>query len=121
MRFFKGTSDRTLAHGELPSCALDENGMQEQRARHARLARSVIRQEHLGESVRFTFASDLDRAALAEMVAVEEQCCPFFKFSFAETERQLLVTVSDQEMLPALEAIASALRAGSPSADGVGR
>ena len=59
----------------------------------------------------FTFSEDYDRQALEEMVAVEEQCCPFFRFAFDEGRRELTVGVKTEEMLPALEAIASQLGA----------
>jgi hypothetical protein len=108
----KEALDAALARDELPSCALDEAGVQAQQARHARLAPSVTNLERPGETVVFTFAEDYDRQALAEMIAVEERCCPFFRFSFEEDIRELTVGVKEKQMLPALEAIASYLGAG---------
>src|SRR6266540_7425559 len=84
IRQAKEKLDRTLTEGEVPSCALDEQGIKEQQARHARLAPSVIGLDHQDEAVLFTFAEDFDRTSLNEMVAVEEQCCPFFRFAFDE-------------------------------------
>jgi hypothetical protein len=107
----KAALDATLARNELPSCALDEQGVQEQQARHQRLAPSVTNLERPGETVVFTFSEDYDRQALLEMVTVEERCCPFFRFALEEGSRQLTVGVRDEEMLPALEAIASHLGA----------
>jgi hypothetical protein len=101
--------DAALAANELPSCALDEEGIKDQQARHARLAPSVTNIERPGETVIISFAEEFDRRALDEMVAVEEQCCPFFRFSFDEGKRKLTVGVKQPEMLPAIEAIASAL------------
>jgi hypothetical protein len=101
--------DAALAENELPSCALDEEGVKDQQERHARLAPSVTNIERLGETVIISFAEDFDRRALDEMVAVEEHCCPFFRFSFDEEKRTLTVGVKQPEMLPAIEAIASAL------------
>ncbi len=92
-----------------PSCALDEAGVRAQRERHARLAPSVIGLTRADGAVVIGFAPGFDREALMEMVAVEEQCCPFFSFSFAEEERRLEVTVEDEEMAPALDVIAGAL------------
>jgi hypothetical protein len=99
--------DQRLAANESSSCTLDEEGVKAQQGRHQRLAPSVINLERPPDSVRFTFAEDFDRHALEEMVRVEEECCPFFRFSFEEGERQLTVTVQEREMLPALEAIAA--------------
>jgi hypothetical protein len=107
----KEALDEALARDELPSCALDEQGVKEQQARHERLAPSVTNLERPGETVIFTFAEDYDRQALEEMVAVEKQCCPFFDFAFDEGKRELTVGVKDEEMLPALEAIAAHLGA----------
>jgi hypothetical protein len=107
----KEALDNALARNELPSCALDEQGVKEQQARHERLAPSVTNLERPGDTVRFTFAEDYDRQALEEMVAVEEQCCPFFRFGFDERKRKLTVGVKEEEMLPALEAIAAQLGA----------
>jgi hypothetical protein len=107
----KEALDAALARNELPSCALDEQEVKEQQARHARLAPSVTNLERPGETVIFTFSEDYDRLALEEMVAVEEQCCPFFRFAFDEGKRELTVGVKEVEMLPALDAIASHLGA----------
>jgi hypothetical protein len=111
--------DQTLAANELSSCALDEEGVKKQQGRHERLAPSVINLERPPEAVRFTFAEDFDRQALEELVRVEEECCPFFRFSFEDRERQLTVTVKEREMLPALEAIATHLSARWQSERGV--
>jgi hypothetical protein len=105
----KEALDAALARGEVPSCALDEEGVEAQQARHARLAPSVVNLERRDEEVIFSFAEDYDRQALSEMVAVEQQCCPFFVFDIDESARRLTVGVKEKEMLPAIEAIASAL------------
>jgi hypothetical protein len=103
--------DAALARDELPSCALDENGIKAQQERHARLAPSVTGLEWSGATVVFTFGEDYDRQALDEMIAEEEKCCPFFRFGFDPHERKLAVGIEQPEMLPALEAIASHLGA----------
>ena len=107
----KAAVDAAVAGNELPSCALNDTGLEEQQARQARLAPSVTNLERRGNALIFTFAEDFDRQALAEMVAVEEHCCPFFDFVFDEGGRELTVGVKQNEMLPALEAIASHLGA----------
>jgi hypothetical protein len=107
----KEAVDLALASDRLPSCALDEAGVQAQQARHARLAPSLTRFERRGNSMLFGFGEDYDRQALAEMVAVEKECCPFFEFAFDHAKRVLQVNVTEKEMLPALEAIASHLGA----------
>ena len=95
----------------IPSCALDDAGLAQQRERQRRLAPGVSRLTREPEAVVVEFTPGFDRAALDEMVAVEERCCPFFSFSFDEDARRLSVTVADREMLPALDAIHGALAA----------
>jgi hypothetical protein len=94
---------------QIGSCALDEQGIHEQRLRYLRLAPGVADIERADESVQIRFAPGFDRPALDELVAVEEQCCPFFEFAFNEQKRQLTVTVSEAEQIPALDVIAAQL------------
>jgi hypothetical protein len=98
------TFDRALA--EIPSCTLDEAGQREQRARYARLARSVARVEREPEAVAVEFDQDLDPQTLEQTLAAERECCPFLAFAFDRHRRLLRVTVADADMLPALDAIA---------------
>jgi hypothetical protein len=100
--------DQAIA--EIPSCGLDEAGIQEQRARYARLAPSVASLERQPEAVLVVFAEDIDRDTLEQALDVERACCPFFRFQFDASIRQLRVTVREAEQLPALDVIAHALR-----------
>lgn len=101
--------DQAIA--EIPSCALDEAGVREQRARYAGLAPSVTRLEREAEAVSIEFHEDFDREALDQALAVERECCPFFQFEFDESERRLRATVREADQLPALDAMAHALGA----------
>ena len=103
--------DETVA--QIPSCALDEAGVREQRARYASLAPSVTRLEREPEAVLVEFEEGFDRERLDQALAVERACCPFFEFEFDESERRLRTTVRDAEQLPALDALAHALGATS--------
>ena len=105
------TSNNTFdaAVAEIPSCALDEAGMREQRARYAHLARSVTRVEREPDTVLIYFGQELDRQTLHQALAVERECCPFFRFSFDEQSRRLRATVRETDQLPALDAVAHAL------------
>jgi hypothetical protein len=96
---------------EIPSCALDELGRREQRARYALLATSVTRVERRPDAVVIHFDRDLDRQTLQRAVSVERECCPFFTFAFDEQSRSLRATVTDVDHAPALEAVAHALEA----------
>jgi hypothetical protein len=101
----------TRAASAIPSCSIDEAGLEDQRARHARLAPSVTRLENAEEAIVLEFDEDFDREALESLVAVERECCPFFEFDFDPADRRLRVTVRETEQAPALDALASALGA----------
>jgi hypothetical protein len=101
--------DRAVA--KIPTCALDEAGMSEQRARYARLATSVTRLQREPEAMLIEFDQEFDRQALDEALAVERECCPFFQFAFDEQRRRLRVAVAATEQLPALDAMADAFGA----------
>jgi hypothetical protein len=96
----------------LPMCTLDESGIGEQRARYARIARSVTSLDRRPDSIRLSLSADFDQRTLDELMKVEAQCCPFFRFALNEAGTELTVSVADAEMHPALEAIASELGAG---------
>jgi hypothetical protein len=99
------------AVANIPSCALDETGMREQRARYSLLAGSVTRIEREPDATVIYFDQHLDRQVLRRALAVERECCPFFDFAFDEQDRRLRATVTDTDQLPALDAVAHALGA----------
>jgi len=99
--------DQALA--QVPSCALDAAGVDDQRNRYALLAPSVARLAREPEALIIEFREGFDRETLEQALAVERICCPFFNFDFDEAERRLRTTVRDHDQLPALEALAHAL------------
>jgi hypothetical protein len=109
------TFDQAIA--AVPSCALDEAGRTDQRARYARLAPTVSRIEREADAVLIVFRQQFDRQTLEEALAVERQCCPFFLFEFDDSQRRLRATVRESEQLPALDAMALALQSVPPPAD----
>jgi hypothetical protein len=100
------TFDQTIA--AIPSCALDDAGVRPQRARYARLARSVRRLKREAEAVLIEFREGFERDTLDQALAVERECCPFFRFELDDSRRQLRITVRDAEQLPALDALTHA-------------
>jgi hypothetical protein len=94
------------AAAQVPSCALDRQGLEAQRARHRRLAPSVLNVAREEDLLVVDFAAGFDRHALDELIAVERRCCPFFSLSFDEGSRRLAVGVRDPEAAAALDAIA---------------
>jgi hypothetical protein len=106
-----GTDVLTRATSAIPSCSIDEAGLEDQRARHARLSPSVVRLERTAEAIVLEFDENFDREALDSLIAVERECCPFFEFDFDPTERRLRVTVGEADHAPALDALGAALGA----------
>jgi hypothetical protein len=93
---------------------LDQDGIEQQRARYLRLSRDagpVVREP---DAVTVQFRPGFDRHALDEAMAVERQCCPFFEFEFGASDRRLRVTVKDRDQLAALDVIAEALSPCEP-------
>lgn len=96
-----------LAAEALPSCALDADGMREQGARYAELARHIASSEREPQSLTIRFGDGVDDQLLRETVEVERGCCSFFGIDL--DGRTLRMTVADPAHDPALGAIADAL------------
>jgi hypothetical protein len=94
---------------QIPSCALTEDGMRAQRDRYAQLGHDTRRVERQADALIVEFEKGFDRAALAEALAVERECCPFFRFAYGEDARRLVVTVREPGQLAALDALAYAV------------
>ena len=97
----------------IPTCALDQAGVRAQRERYARLAPMVTSVAREPEAVAIEFGEDFDRHALDQALAVERECCPFFRFELDESGRRLRLTVQEAGQLPALDVIARAFGAES--------
>ena len=84
--------------------------MKRQRERHRRVAthiRSVVAEE---ASLTISLAPGFDRAAWDEMLDVERECCPFFRFDVDYEAGRIGVGVAEPRHRPALGALAAALR-----------
>lgn len=92
-----------------PSCGLDQAGLRSQLERY----RQAGRDAHLIERTPRGLVVDLDQHVdvelVAETVAIERECCPFFTLTWEPDRRRLTISVSQAEHEPALEAIAFAL------------
>jgi hypothetical protein len=100
---------------ELPiaECRLDIAGLRVQRDRYRRLGRAVRRVERKPQTLTVGFAADVDTALLAETIAVESDCCPFFALRYDAGVRELIVSVTRPDQDPALDALITALDAPS--------
>src|SRR5438128_11203215 len=81
----------------IASCALDERGLRSQRGRYARLAASVLAVQRKPGALEVTLAPDYDRGVLERALAVERECCPFFRFELTEAGTLLRVSVTREE------------------------
>ena len=92
-----------------PSCALDESGLRSQLDRYRQAGRHARVIERTPRSLVVDLDESVDAGLVAETVAVERECCPFFAFAWEPARRRLTVSVSQAEREPALDAIVFAL------------
>jgi hypothetical protein len=90
---------------QIPTCALDQQGVRAQRERFARLAPDVRRLDREAEGVVVEFHESFDLQTLQDALAIERACCPFFQFEFDDHEKRLRITVRDEARRPALDAM----------------
>jgi arsenite methyltransferase len=92
---------------EAIACSLDAAGRAEQAARYRALAAHVEASERGNAELVVKFGADVDGELLAEAVAVERACCPFFEI--AVDGRRLTVGVADPAHAAAVDALADVL------------
>jgi hypothetical protein len=86
------------------ACALDAPGQEEQASRYAALAAHVEASERRDAELVVTFDAAVDHQLLAEAVAVERACCPFFEIGI--DGRRLSVRVADSTRAAAIDTLA---------------
>jgi hypothetical protein len=99
------------------SCALDADGLSAQRERYHEVGSHARLLERDPRHLVVELDAAVDAMLVAETVAVERECCPFFDLAWEPTVRRLTVAVSLAEHEPALDAIAHALEL-APEVDG---
>jgi hypothetical protein len=92
-----------------PACALDESGLRSQLERYRQAGRNARLIERTPRHLVADLDADVDTELVAETVAVERECCPFFALTWEPSRRRLTVSVSRAAYEPALDAIAFAL------------
>jgi hypothetical protein len=92
-----------------PSCALDESGLRSQLERYRQAGRNARLIERAPRRLVAELDKDVDAELVAETVAIERECCPFFALSWEPDRRRLTVSVAQAEHEPSLDAIAFAL------------
>ena len=91
------------------SCSLDDHELHKQLARYRSVGEGATVIERAPRRIVIAVSDVVPDAVIAELVAVENDCCPFFELDWQPAVRQLMVGVPDGEHEPALEAIAFAL------------
>jgi hypothetical protein len=90
---------------EITACELGRDGLRRQLDRYRHLGREVEAIESDGNSLTVRFPPTVDEALMAEAIAVEQQCCPFFTIRFDAVDGRLSFTVAEPAQRPALDAI----------------
>jgi hypothetical protein len=93
------------------SCTLDADGARAQGARYARLAANATQIHRRDDVIVIGLRGDGDARLIEELIATENECCPFYRFDFRPQLGRLTIGVDSPEQRPALDAIAAALRA----------
>lgn len=91
------------------SCALDESGLRLQQERYHVFGQRARVIERTARSLVVGLDRGVDVELVAQAIAVERECCPFFALSWEPDRSRLTVSVSQEEYEPALDAIAFAL------------
>jgi hypothetical protein len=101
---------------ELPlaECRLDPEDLRVQSERYRRLREHVESATRHPGRLSVVFDTAVDAALLAETIAVERECCPFFKLDYGGALRRLDISVAEPALDPALDALAYSL--GEPAA-----
>jgi hypothetical protein len=92
-----------------PSCTLDESGLRSQLERYRQAGRNARLIERTPRRLVADLGENVDSDLVAETIAVERECCPFFALAWEPDRRRLTVSVSQAAHEPALDAIAFAL------------
>jgi hypothetical protein len=92
-----------------PGCALDGAGLRSQLERYRQAGRNARLIERTPRSLVASLDRDVDVELVAEAVAIERECCPFFTLIWEPNPRLLTISVSQAAHEPAIDAIALAL------------
>ena len=89
-------------------CTLSADGLAAQVARAEVLRRAVLGVERAAGGLRVAFAPDVDRGALATLVATERECCSFLAIDYGEDARLLELRSDDARGPEVLATLAAA-------------
>ena len=75
------------------ACTLDQTTMSSRLAAWHDVAQSVVQREKRETGMRLTFSPDVAIARLADLVAVEQDCCRFFEFRITIDQRGIALEI----------------------------
>jgi hypothetical protein len=78
-------------------CTLSADGLADQAGRARRLLPSVATVKRSEDELRVSFAVDVDRALVDEVVATEQGCCSFLEVEYDRSARTLRVGAHDPQ------------------------
>jgi hypothetical protein len=88
---------RTLDLVPPAGCSLSPEALAEQRGRARRLVSHVVRVTGRADELHVTFADDIDRDVLEDLIATERSCCSFLSIDYDERKHLLSIGASDAE------------------------
>jgi hypothetical protein len=88
---------RTLDVLPPPGCSLSPAELAEQRGRAKRLVPAVVDVAGAVDALHVTFADDVDRTLLDELISTERSCCSFLVIDYHESLRRMRVVASDAQ------------------------
>lgn len=99
----------------IAECRLDLEGLRKQRDRYRQLSSALEELERRPGELFARFSPALDHALLAETLAIERECCAFFRIEYDDSARELSVRVDDPNLNPTLDALRDSLTQSSRS------
>jgi hypothetical protein len=95
------------------ACGLDPEALGAQGRRYAQIGASVLEVKRSPRRLVVRLGPDADLTLVVETLRVERECCPFFELDFDAGRREMVIGVTAEENLTALDAIAHSLGSGA--------
>jgi hypothetical protein len=96
-----------------PSCGLDGAELRLQLERYRQAGQNASLIERTPKRLVVQLDRHVSEELIERLLTVERSCCPFFTLAWGKGRRRLTVSVSHEEHVPALDAIARALGDGA--------
>jgi hypothetical protein len=91
------------------SCGLDADGLSAQLARYRAVGHAAEIVERSPGRLVLSVGDQIADTTIADLIAVENDCCPFFELMWQSGQRRLAIGVADPAHEPDLALIATAL------------